>query len=138
MAGDRPVELKRFDIQDGLGIKMLQMAELAVVFLSARASDATLARARELRVDDVIQDKHKLSAFTAVLARRAVAWDECCYLGDDLPDLPLLRRVGLPVAVANAVPEVRARGAVRDRGPRRIRGGARAGRGGAAPAGRLG
>jgi 3-deoxy-D-manno-octulosonate 8-phosphate phosphatase (KDO 8-P phosphatase) len=106
--GDHQVELKRFDIQDGLGIKLLRMAELTVVFLSARASDATLVRARELRVDEVIQDKRKLPAFADLLARRGVAWSDCCFVGDDLPDLPLLRRVGLSVAVANAVPEVRA------------------------------
>jgi len=107
-AGDHAVELKRFHIQDGLGIKLLQMAGLAVVFVSARASEATHARARELRVDEVIQDNRKLPAFTALLARRVLTWDDCCFVGDDLPDLPLLRRVGLPVAVANAVPEVRA------------------------------
>ena len=106
-AGDLAVELKRFHIQDGLGIKFLQMAGLAVVFASARTSAATDARARELRVDDVLQDKRKLPAFTALLARRGLAWADCCFVGDDLPDLPLLRRVGLPVAVANAVPEVR-------------------------------
>lgn len=108
LAGDRPVELKRFDIQDGLGIKLLQTADLVVVFLSARASDATLARARELRVAEVIQDKRKLPALAAVLARRGIDWAECCFVGDDLPDVPLLRRVGLPVAVANAAPEARA------------------------------
>ena len=106
-AGDQPIELKRFDIQDGLGIKLLQLANVAVVLLSARASEATLKRARELRIEDVVQDNHKLPAFTAMLDRKGVAWADCCFVGDDLPDLPLLRRVGLPVAVANAVPEVR-------------------------------
>lgn len=105
--GDQPAELKRFDIQDGLGIKLLQMAEIAVAFVSARASAATVARARELRITDVIQDKHKLPAFADLLARRACTWEDSCFVGDDLPDLPVLRRVGLPVAVANAVPEVR-------------------------------
>jgi 3-deoxy-D-manno-octulosonate 8-phosphate phosphatase (KDO 8-P phosphatase) len=105
-AGAQPVELKRFHIQDGLGIKLLQMAGLAVVFVTARASAATLARARELRVDDVLQDNRKLPAFAALLARRGLEWDACCFVGDDLPDLPLLRRVAWPVAVANAVPEV--------------------------------
>ena len=105
-AGDHPVELKRFHIQDGLGIKLLQMAGLAVAFVTARASDATRARARELKVDDVILDNRKLPAFADLIARRGFEWDECCFVGDDLPDLPLLRRVGLPIAVANAVPEV--------------------------------
>ena len=107
-AGGQPVELKRFDIQDGLGIKLLQMAGLTVAFVSARTSEATAARARELKVDEVIQSNKKLPAFEQLLARHKLAWEDCCFVGDDLPDLPVLRRVGLPVAVANAVPEVRA------------------------------
>src|SRR5574341_709321 len=104
--GDHPVELKRFHIQDGLGIKFLRQAGLTVVFASARRSDATDLRARELKVDEVIQDNKKLPAFAALLARRGVSWDQAAFVGDDLPDLPVLRRVGLPIAVANAVPEV--------------------------------
>ena len=105
--GDHPVEFKRFDIQDGLGIKFLRQAGLTVVFASARRSDATDQRARELKVDEVVQDNKKLPALAAVLARRSVSWEHVAFVGDDLPDLPVLRRVGLPIAVANAVPEVR-------------------------------
>ena len=107
-AADHPVEFKRFHIQDGLGIKFLRQAGFAVVLVSARRSDATDLRARELKVDEVVQDNRKLPAFAALLARRGVTWDECAFVGDDLPDLPLLRRVALPIAVANAVPEVKA------------------------------
>ncbi|MGH7700229.1 MAG: KdsC family phosphatase [Gemmatimonadales bacterium] len=105
---NRPVELKRFDIQDGLGIKFLRQAGLAVVVVSARRSDATDLRARELKVDAVVQDKRKLPAFETLLAQRGVGWDACAFVGDDLPDLPLLRRVAVPIAVANAVPEIKA------------------------------
>ena len=105
--GDHPVELKRFDIQDGLGIKFLGQAGITVVFASARRSEATDMRARELKVDEVVQDNKKLPALAAVLKRRGVAWEQVAFVGDDLPDLPVLRRVGLPIAVANAVPEVR-------------------------------
>ena len=104
--GDRPVELKRFDIQDGLGIKLLRDAGITVAFTSARRSEATDLRARELKVDEVVQDNRKLPAFAALLERRGISWDQCAFVGDDLPDLPLLRRVALPIAVANAVPEV--------------------------------
>jgi 3-deoxy-D-manno-octulosonate 8-phosphate phosphatase (KDO 8-P phosphatase) len=107
-AADHTVELKRFDIQDGLGIKLLRDAHLVVVFASARRSEATELRARELKVDELVQDNHKLPAFTALLERRGVAWDEAAFVGDDLPDVPILTRVALPIAVANAVPEVRA------------------------------
>lgn len=107
---DHPVELKRFQIQDGLGLRLLAAAGIPVVLVSGRPSPATALRARELHVDEVIQDAgaRKLPAFAALLARRALGWDECCFVGDDLPDLPLMRRVGLAVAVSNAVPEVRA------------------------------
>jgi len=106
--GDHAAEFKRFDIQDGLGIKMLRQAGLAVVLVSARRSEATDLRGRELKVDEVVQDNKKLPAFTALLARRGIAWDECAFMGDDLPDIPLLNRVALPLTVPGAVPEVRA------------------------------
>src|SRR3989454_8303703 len=102
MVGDHPVELKRFHIQDGLGIKLLRDAGLVVVLASARRSEATELRARELKVDEVVQDKRKLPAFEDLLRRRGVSWEDCAFVGDDLPDLPLLRRGGVPVAVADA------------------------------------
>ncbi len=108
LVGDHPVELKRFHIPDGLAVRMLRAAGLLVVWVSARRSDATDLRARELKVDEVVQDNTKLPAFTALLERRGVAWEESAFVGDDLPDLPLLTRVGLPIAVANAVPEAKA------------------------------
>jgi 3-deoxy-D-manno-octulosonate 8-phosphate phosphatase (KDO 8-P phosphatase) len=110
MVGDHPVEFKRFHIQDGLGVRMLRSAGLAVVWLSGRESAATALRARELEVDEVIQDPtaRKLPAFEALLERRGLGWEECAFAGDDLADLPLLKRVGLPIAVANGVAEVKA------------------------------
>jgi 3-deoxy-D-manno-octulosonate 8-phosphate phosphatase (KDO 8-P phosphatase) len=111
-SADHPVEFKRFHIQDGLGVKFLRQAGLVVVLASARRSEATDLRARELKVDEIVQDNPKLAAFATILARRAVEWDECAFVGDDLPDLPLLARVALPIAVANAVPEVKAAAAI--------------------------
>src|SRR2546426_12776841 len=69
-----------------------------------------MLRARELAVDEVIQDPtaRKLPVFEALLERRGLAWEECAFVGDDLADLPLLTRVGLPIAVANGVTEVKA------------------------------
>jgi len=107
-AGDHAVEFKRFDVQDGLGIKLLRDAGILVVWVSARRSDATELRARELKVDELVQDKKKLPAFAAILARHGVQWEESAFVGDDLPDLPLLERVALPITVPAAVPEVRA------------------------------
>jgi 3-deoxy-D-manno-octulosonate 8-phosphate phosphatase (KDO 8-P phosphatase) len=104
------VELKRFDIQDGLGIALLRIAGLAVAIVTGRTSDAARLRAQELQVEEYVTDPdgRKLPGFEAVLARRGIAWDQVAFLGDDLPDVPLLRRAGLPVAVANAVPEAKA------------------------------
>lgn len=110
LVADHPVALQRFHIQDGLGVRMLRAAGLSVVWVSGRESAATALRARVLSVDEVIQDPtaRKLPAFEALLARRGLAWEQCAFVGDDLADLPLLTRVGLPLAVANAVPEVKA------------------------------
>ena len=108
--GGQTAEFKRFDIQDGVGIRLLRSAGLTVVFVSGRVSEATELRARELQVDELIQDDaaKKLPAFEGILARRRLTFAECAFAGDDLPDLPLLARVGLPIAVANAVAEVKA------------------------------
>jgi 3-deoxy-D-manno-octulosonate 8-phosphate phosphatase (KDO 8-P phosphatase) len=109
IAGQR-VELKRFDIQDGLGLILLRTAGLPVVWLSGRSSEATALRAAELRVEEVLQvpGPRKVAAFAEVLQRRGIAWEEAAFVGDDLADLPVLRKVGLPIAVANAVSEVKA------------------------------
>src|SRR5256886_9197528 len=71
------------------------------VCLSGGKPPATMLRARELAVDEVIQDPtaRKLPVFEALLERRGLAWEECAFVGDDLADLPLLTRVGLPIAV---------------------------------------
>jgi 3-deoxy-D-manno-octulosonate 8-phosphate phosphatase (KDO 8-P phosphatase) len=104
------VELKRFDIQDGLGHVLMRTAGVPVIWLSGRHSEATSVRARELRVDEVLQvpGPGKLEAFGELLARRGIAWADAAFVGDDLADLQLMRRVGLPIAVANAVAEVKA------------------------------
>ncbi|MGH7538312.1 MAG: KdsC family phosphatase [Gemmatimonadales bacterium] len=108
--GDHAVELKRFDIQDGLGVKLLRAAGITVALVSGRVSEATALRAREIGVDELVQDDgaRKLPAFEAILARRGFRFDECAFAGDDLADLPLLTRVALPIAVANGVAEVKA------------------------------
>jgi 3-deoxy-D-manno-octulosonate 8-phosphate phosphatase (KDO 8-P phosphatase) len=109
VAGER-VELKRFDIQDGLGIRLLATAGIPVLWVSGRHSAATELRAGELQVDEVLQvpGPSKLEALGGALSRRDLAWEDAAYIGDDLADLQVMRRVGLPIAVANAVAEIRA------------------------------
>jgi 3-deoxy-D-manno-octulosonate 8-phosphate phosphatase (KDO 8-P phosphatase) len=107
LPGGVEVELKRFDIQDGLGLKLLQWAGLDVVIASGRVSPATEARAAELGVECHQNDAgHKLPAVRAVMERLGIGWGEVAMLADDLPDLSVLRRAGLKAAVANAVPQV--------------------------------
>ena len=104
------VESKRFDIMDGLGIRLLQEAGVQVAIVTGRVSHAVRIRADELAITECHQDHTaaKLPIMSAMLERLGIAWNETAFVGDDLPDLPVLRRVGLPVAVANAVSEVRA------------------------------
>jgi len=103
------VEFKRFDIADGIGLKLLRASGITVILLSGRASEATTLRARELGIDEVVQDDgaRKLAPFEEMLARHGVRWEDAAFMGDDLPDLPVMRRVGLAVTVPAAAPEVR-------------------------------
>ncbi|MCU0615542.1 MAG: HAD hydrolase family protein [Gemmatimonadaceae bacterium] len=104
-----PFELKRYDIQDGLGVTLLRECGIKVAIVTGRVSDSVAQRARELQVDALAQDPQarKLAAWRRVLHELGCRDDEAAFVGDDLPDLPILRRVALPVAVGNAVPEVR-------------------------------
>ncbi len=108
-AGAVPFELKRYDIQDGLGIQLLRECGLKVVIITGRVSDSVAQRAAELRVDAVVQDPHarKLAALRTLAVQFDCSLEEVAFVGDDLPDLAVLREVGLPVAVGNAVAEVR-------------------------------
>jgi len=108
LVGGQPTEFKRFDIQDGTGVHLLQTAGLKVAIVSGRMSEATRIRAEELGIEDTVQDyqARKLPAFEEVLSKLSVRMADAAFIGDDLPDVPILRRVGLPVAVANATPDV--------------------------------
>ena len=109
ISGDR-IEFKRFDIRDGLGLVLLRSTAIEVAWMSGRHSEATALRAKELRIPTVIQDNgaRKLPAMEKLLAQKGLSWAEVAYMGDDIADLPVLRRVGLPFTVADACPEVKA------------------------------
>jgi len=99
--------LKTFNVRDGYGIRMLRRAGIDVAVISGRDSEAVNVRMRELGVEHVMQGvADKQVALDALLARLAVGADEVACLVDDLPDMPLLRTVGVPAAVADAHPVV--------------------------------
>jgi 3-deoxy-D-manno-octulosonate 8-phosphate phosphatase (KDO 8-P phosphatase) len=106
--GNNNIEIKSYDIQDGLGIKMAQAAGIKVGIITGRSSDTVAKRAEELRLDALYQGQmKKTKAYRQVLNRFQLSDSEIAYIGDDILDLPVMRIVGLSVAVANARPEVK-------------------------------
>jgi 3-deoxy-D-manno-octulosonate 8-phosphate phosphatase (KDO 8-P phosphatase) len=102
-------EMKRFHIRDGLGLMALRRQGLKVGWISNRPSPATTRRAKELKIDFLKQEKgSKVRIVESLLAKTGFRWDEVCYMGDDIVDLGVLNRVGVAVAVADAVAEARA------------------------------
>lgn len=109
-AAESRLELKRFDIQDGLGIVMLCRAGIIVAFISARHSAATSLRAAELGVEHVMQGKglRKVPTLMALSEKLHVPLDAIAFIGDDLADVAVMQRVALSAAPSNAVTEVKA------------------------------
>ncbi|CAN5278294.1 3-deoxy-manno-octulosonate-8-phosphatase KdsC [soil metagenome] len=119
-------EIKTFYVRDGYGVKALRTAGIEVAVISGRSSDAVSRRMHELGVDRIFQgDDDKLPLYTALVRELGIAREQVAYVGDDLSDLPVLRQVGLPIAVADAhaglrdavawtTPSRGGRGAVRD------------------------
>jgi len=106
--GARGEALKVFHVRDGLGLKLLAAAGVTVAVISGRRSSMTGRRCRELGVKHLVQGvDDKLAAFRRLRARLAIAASACACVGDDLPDVPLMREVGLSFAVADAHREAR-------------------------------
>ena len=102
-------ESKAFHTHDGHGLRMWQRAGLTVALISGRQSEPTQRRAEQLEIAHVFQDCHcKLPTLQQLLAELHLDAEQAAYIGDDLPDLPVIRFVGFGVAVANAVDEVKA------------------------------
>lgn len=101
-------EIKSFYAQDGYGIVLAGKAGLMTAIISAKKSKALTSRARTLNISKVYQNAYpKLNAYKKMLKSLNVKDDEVCFIGDDLPDVPLLRRVGFSVAVKNAANDVK-------------------------------
>jgi len=102
------LEYKAFDVKDGHGIKMLQRAGIAVGIITGRESDVVRLRAQELGIEILYQGaKDKLVPYDEILETSGLTDDEVAYVGDDVVDLPILRRVGFSATVADAVPDIR-------------------------------
>lgn len=101
---DDGVESKAFNTQDGYGVRRLLNAGITIAVISGRESQAVVRRMAELGVAHVVLGcKDKVAALDRLAAELGLSASECAYVGDDLPDLPLLDHVGFSVAVANAV-----------------------------------
>jgi 3-deoxy-D-manno-octulosonate 8-phosphate phosphatase (KDO 8-P phosphatase) len=102
------LEIKTFDAHDGQGLTLARTAGIRTGVITGRQSPALERRARELDIEFVYEKQpYKIAAYEAILKKAGVAESEVAYLGDDLPDLTVMRRVGLAVAVGNAAPEVK-------------------------------
>jgi len=102
-------EAKRFDVQDGMGVTLARAAGLKVGIITGRKSAVVRRRAQELNIDEVCAGHFgKAEALDFILDKYNLDPAQVAYIGDDILDLPVMRVVGLPIAVANARPEVKA------------------------------
>jgi 3-deoxy-D-manno-octulosonate 8-phosphate phosphatase (KDO 8-P phosphatase) len=102
------LEIKTFDAHDGQGLTLAHTAGLRTGCITGRQSSALLRRAREMNMEFIyMKQPLKMPAYEEILRKAGVPDSSVAYVGDDLPDLPIMRRAGLAVAVGNAVPEVK-------------------------------
>lgn len=102
------LEIKSFDAHDGQGLTLAQTAGLRTGCITGRESAALLRRAHEMKMEFIyMKQPVKMPSYEEILQKAGVSDSDVAFIGDDLPDIPLLRRVGLAVAVGDAVPEVK-------------------------------
>ena len=105
--GTDNMEFKKFSVFDGVGVAYARAANLKIAIISARYSPATEHRAKELNIDDCYNGGlNKLHAYNDIKNKYSLSDDKIAYLGDDMVDLPVMQLVGLPIAAANATPEI--------------------------------
>ena len=108
VAPDGSELFKPFFARDGLAISLARKVGLKTALITGRASSIVVNRAKELRIDLVYQGSlDKREAYADIKAKTGLSDEEIAYIGDDIVDLPILRQVGLPCAVGDAVPEVK-------------------------------
>jgi 3-deoxy-D-manno-octulosonate 8-phosphate phosphatase (KDO 8-P phosphatase) len=102
-------EFKQYNVPDGLGLLFLRKAGLRVGWISARPSAATRVRAKDLKIDFLMQPTDgKVPAAEALLRKLRLKWEQVCYVGDDVLDLGMLKRAGVAIVPANGVAEAKA------------------------------
>ena len=102
------LEIKTFDAHDGQGLTLARTAGLRTGCITGRESAALLRRANEMKMEFIyMKQALKMPAYEEILRKAGVSDSAVAYVGDDLPDIPLMRRVGLAIAVGDAVPEVK-------------------------------
>lgn len=100
---EQNIDLKAFNSQDGFGLKMLQKAGIEIIIISGRASVSTEMRMQQLAINKVFLGvKNKLELFHKLCQDHNINPQLCAYVGDDIPDLEVMREVGLRITVANA------------------------------------
>ncbi len=101
-------ELKFFDVTDGMGLSLWSRAGLKSAILTARKSKVVSKRSKVIHIDRIYQNAvRKLEVFERILSDFKVSPEEICYIGDDVIDIPVLKRVGFAVCVPNSVPVVK-------------------------------
>lgn len=102
------LEIKTFDAHDGQGLTLAATAGLRTGCITGRESAALLRRAREMKMEFIyMKQPLKMPAYEEILQKAGVSDSAVAFVGDDLPDIPLMRRAGLAIAVGDAVPEVK-------------------------------
>ena len=105
--GTDNIELKKFSVFDGVGVAYARAADIKIAIISARYSPATEHRAKELNIEDVYNGGlNKLHAYNNLKEKYKLSDDQIAYLGDDMVDIPVMELVALPIAVANATPDI--------------------------------
>lgn len=101
-------DMKFFDVHDGLGVHLLKKAGIFTLLITAKGSRAIRPRAKDMGVAQVFENvSPKTKVLDRILKKYKVTGDEVCFVGDDLVDVCLMKKVGFPIAVFNACPEVK-------------------------------
>ena len=105
---DRGEEIKAFNVRDGHGLKLLMRAGIGIALITGRKSKVVLHRARDLGIKNVYQKvTNKIEVYEKILKGKKLKDENVGFVGDDLVDIPVLKRVGFSAAVGDAIPEVR-------------------------------